>query len=299
MSDLFYMCLSILFLFASANEVLVTTEDHPDAIPYPWTAVWGLTSSQFQTYLSQYAAIRYMPVQIDGYAVSGVIFFAVIAEKRPGTWSVQYNLTQPAFNLTNTQYANMGYHLQRISVYDNSGVATYAGIWVNLGGFFAPWQFNSGLTLSDLNALIRKMTASGYWPIQVEMYALSSSNFIQFAAIFQTKDISSPPIQCMWGLPAVNYTNQLSIMKTQGYHPSQITAVTFGGQPYFGAIWQKSAVAWATNFGLTAQTIQTVSQGYIDDGYQFADIQGYFSSSGVLYSVLWDVEEMSDSDSGS
>jgi len=193
--------------------------------------------------------------------------------------------------MTNTQYANMGYHLQRISVYDNThGIAAYAGIWVNPGGFFPSWQFNSGLVLSDLYSLIRKMTTLGYWPIQVEMYALSSASSIQFAVIFQTRDISTPPFQYMFGLTAQLYQNQLSLFSQQGYRPTQISAVTFGGQQFFGAIWQSSATQWATQFGLTTQTIQTVGQGYVNQGYQFSDIQGYVSPSGVMYSALWDAE---------
>jgi len=273
-------------------EVVQGSEDHPEATPYPWTANWGLTSSQLQSYLQQYVNSGYMPVHIDGYVIGGIIYFAVIAEQKPGTWSCQYNLTATNFNTTNQYYANMGYRLQRISVYDNTrGVAAYAGIWINTGSSTIAWQFNSGLSASDLSFLMQKMTGMGYWAIQVEMYAVQSSPNIQYAAIFNTHQFSDPAWFWMFNLPAAQYQQQLAAMSQQGYRPTQVTAVTWGGNQYFGAIWQSQSTSWQTQFGLTTQTLQSVGQGYVSQGYQFTDIQGYVSSTGtVLYSALWDMQ---------
>jgi len=231
-----------------------------------------------------------MPVHIDGYVIGGVIYFAVIAEQKPGQWSCQYNLTAQTFNSTNTYFSNMGYRLQRISVYDNTrGVANYAGVWVNTGASTISWSFSSGLSYNDLNFQMQKMTASGYWAIQVEMYALQSSSTVQYAVIFNTHGFNDPAWFWMFNLPASQYQQQLAALSQQGYRPTQVTAVTYAGQQYFGAIWQQQSSVWQTQWGLTTSTLQSVGQGYVNQGYQFTDIQGYVSTTGtVMYSALWD-----------
>jgi len=261
-----------------------------NATPYTWTANWGLTSSQLQAYLAQYSSSGYMPVDLDGYVIGGVVYFSIIAEQKPGAWSVQYNLTAAAFNATNQQYTNMGYHLQRISVYDNTrGVANYAGIWVNTAGFYLAWQFNSGLAYNDLYFLMQQMTGLGYWPIQVEQYVISSVNQIQYAVIFQTHTNNNPAWMWMFNLPAAQYQQQLQYFSSKGYRPTCVSAVTLSGQQYFGAIWQQSNTVWQTQWGLSTQTIQSVGQQFVNQGYQFSGIQGYVSTTGtVLYSALWD-----------
>jgi len=283
---------ALLACYAHSLEVIQGGENHPDATPYPWTANWGLTSTLLQSTLQQYVNSNFVPVHIDGYVIGGVIYFAIIAEQKPGQWSCQYNLTGSVFNSTNTYYANMGYRLQRISVYDNTrGVASYAGIWINTGASTIAWQFNSGLSFNDLNFLMQKMTALGYWAIQVEMYFLQFANAIQYAVIYNSHGFNDPSWFWMFNLPAQQYQQQLAAMSQQGYRPTQVSAVTIGGQQYFGAIWQQQSSAWQTQFGLTTQTLQTVGQGYVNQGYQFTDIQGYVSTTGtVLYSALWDMQ---------
>jgi len=287
------LLLTVLVLFACfthGTNVVEGSESHPDATPYPWTANWGLSSVQLQAYLQQFVSTGYMPVHIDGYVIGGVIYFAIIAEQKPGTWTCQYNLTASNFNSTNSYYGNMGYRLQRISVYDNTrGIPNYAGIWINTGASTIAWQFSSGLSYSDLNFQMQKMTAQGYWAIQVEMYTVPSVNAVQYAVIFNTHGFNDPAWFWMFNLPASQYQQQLATLSQQGYRPTQVSAVTYGGLQYYGAIWQQQSSVWQTQWGLTTQTIQSVGQGYVNQGYQFTDIQGYPSSSGtVLYSALWD-----------
>jgi len=291
------LLLAILVSYVSCTNVVMHSEDHPDAVPYPWTANWGLTSSQFQAYLSQYSSTGYMPVHIDGYVIGGVIYFSIIAEQKPGQWSVQYNLTAVNFNSTNQFYSNIGYHLQRISVYDNTfGSPFYAGVWVNVAGFKKAWQFNTGLSMTDLNNLVNKMSSYGYWPIQVEMYALLNSQ-VQFAVIFQTHAVSDPAWFAIFMLTSAQYQNQISVMSNQGYRLTQISAVTWQGQQYYGGIWQQTSSTWQTSWGMSTQSLQTIGSGWVNQGYQFTDIQGYVSNSAsVLYSALWDQTGLNQQD---
>jgi len=121
------------------------------------------------------------------------------------------------------------------------------------------------------------------------MYTVSTVPWVQFAVIFQTHQFTDPAWFSMFYLPASQYQQQLNALSSQGYRPTQLSAVTFGGQQYYGAIWQQESSIWQTAWGLTTQSIQTTGQNWVNQGYQFSDIQGYVSPTGtVWYSALWD-----------
>jgi len=263
----------------------------PKGVPYPWTAQWGLTSSSLQSYLQQWTSMNYIPVHIDGYLVHGIIYFAAIAEQKPGQWSCSYNISAAVMNSTNSYWSNMGYHLQRLSVYsDTFGNVYYAAVWMNNG--FAPgWQFNTGLTYSSFVQLVGQMTNAGYYPIQVEMYCPVGSSQALFAVIFNQHFAGDPAWFAQFLLTPQLYQQQMNTMSNQGYRPAQVTGVTVLGQQYLGAIWLKpnQAQVWQTQWGMSTTTMTNYGKQYVAQGYQFTDISGYTSSTGdVVYTALWD-----------
>jgi len=265
--------------------------ENPEATPYAWTAIWGVTSQQLQSYLAQWSSQGYQPVHLEGYNIRGIVYFAMIGEKKPGAWSAQYNISGIQFNITNNNYVQQGFHLARISAYDNGfGSTIFAGIWVN-NGLSAAVQYFVGLGYSDLVSKVQYMSNIGYWPVQIESYTLSSASSLIYAVIFNQQLSGDPAWQAQGQLFASQYQLAISNYQAQGYRPYQLQAATLRGTNYFGGIWiiPNSPQLWQTSFGLTTQTLQTQGQTWSNQGYQFTDIQGYASNTGdVLYSALWD-----------
>jgi len=263
----------------------------PDATPYQWTAVWGISSSQTQDYLSQWSSSGYQPVHIEGFYVSGSVYFAMIAEKKPGAWSAQFNISGTVFNATNAQYVANGYHLVRISAYqDMFGNQLFAGVW-STSGFTTGVRYYVGLGLSDLMYLEQTMSSQGWWPTQIEMYTLSSSATMVYAAIFNQQQPGDPAWQAQHFLPAASYQADISSFSQKGYRVYQVAAATWRNSPYYGAIWTlpQQSQAWQTSYAITTQQLQSLGAQWSSQGYQFTDIQGYANpNGGVLYSAVWD-----------
>jgi CubicO group peptidase (beta-lactamase class C family) len=97
-----------------------------------WEAHHGMTSAAYQTQFNTLVGQGYRLVDVSGYEVNGVDYYAAIWEKSPGPLFIA------AHGLTSTQYQGefdnnlyQGYVLRVVSGYTSSGSDRYAAIWQN------------------------------------------------------------------------------------------------------------------------------------------------------------------------
>ena len=78
-------------------------------------------------------------------------------------------------------------------------------------------------------------------------------------------------------------------LKAAGYRLVDQEAYTLGGQWYYAGIWveNKENLAWASYRNLTTEEFSQRFAEFRDAGYLMVDVEGYSTSSGLRYSMIW------------
>ncbi|GEM_PF-421063 len=77
--------------------------------------------------------------------------------------------------------------------------------------------------------------------------------------------------------------------RDQGYRLIDQEAYTLGGTRYYAGIWveNREGLAWASFRNLTSQEFSNKFQEYSKNGYIMVDVEGYPTSSGLRYAMIW------------
>ena len=77
--------------------------------------------------------------------------------------------------------------------------------------------------------------------------------------------------------------------RDQGYRLVDQEVYTLGGIRYYAGIWveNKEGLAWASYRNLTSQEFSDKFSQYSNDGYIMVDVEGYSTSNGLRYAMIW------------
>lgn len=97
-----------------------------------WVARHGLTSAQYQAAFDAYVAQGFRLVQVSGYVVDGVDYYAAIWDKAPsGPWVARHGLDAKTYQSEFDKWVGQGFRLTVVSAYTlNGNQDRYAALWV-------------------------------------------------------------------------------------------------------------------------------------------------------------------------
>ena len=120
-----------------------------------WIARHGMSSSSYQSKVTQYARSGYRVELVSGYYVGNTAYFAAIWHKTSSPrWTARHNLTSGSYQDTVEDLRYAGYHPVLASSYSNGRTVRYATVWHN-----TTWR-SSDLDHID-DTVLAAMTASG------------------------------------------------------------------------------------------------------------------------------------------
>ncbi len=97
-----------------------------------WIARHGMTSSRYQSYVTQFARLGYRVEIVSGYYVGNTAYFAAIWHKRSSPrWIAKHNLTAGSYQDTVEDLNYSGYHPIMVAGYSNGRTVRYATVWHN------------------------------------------------------------------------------------------------------------------------------------------------------------------------
>ena len=145
-----------------------------------------------------------------------------------------------------------------------------------------PWVARHGLSASDYQTEFNKLTANGYWPVQISGYGG------RFAAIFE-KPGSTLPRVARHGLTSADYQTEFNKWTGQGYRPVRLSGYAVGNQARYAALFEKRAnsPAWVARHGLSVNDYQIEFNKWTGQGYKPTDISAYTVNGQDLYAVIF------------
>jgi hypothetical protein len=98
----------------------------------PWVAHHGMTSSGYQTLFNKYVSQGYRLVDVSGYVVKNVAYYAAIWDKSAsGPWVARHGLSSSQYQTEFNNWVGKGYRLKLVSGYTvNSNQDRYAALWI-------------------------------------------------------------------------------------------------------------------------------------------------------------------------
>ena len=137
-----------------------------------WLADHGVSAADYQTRFNQRTAAGYRLVEVSGYVVNDVIYYAMLWEQSSGpAWASYNKMTASEYVTRFTQYANMGYRPRYVSGYGVSGTAYYAAIWEQNDG--TTWMSDHALSDAAYSSVFQNYVGQGFRLRCVNNYALS------------------------------------------------------------------------------------------------------------------------------
>lgn len=91
-----------------------------------------MTSSDYQSSFNKYVSQGYRLVEVSGYTVNNVAYYAAIWDKSPsGPWVAKHGLSSSQYQSEFKTLLSKGYRLKTVSGYTlNNNQDQYAAIWI-------------------------------------------------------------------------------------------------------------------------------------------------------------------------
>lgn len=151
-----------------------------------WAEHRNLTSTQYNTYWTQYKDAGYRPHDIEAYPLNGGVYWAGIWVKNTEgfPWSSHRGLTSAEFGTLFTEKSNAGYRLADIEAYESGSGLRWTAIWYK-NTDNRPWAELRNLTREQYQAEVDAKSAQGYTVVDYESYTAPEGQ--RYAAIWEKK----------------------------------------------------------------------------------------------------------------
>src|SRR5262249_55545646 len=140
-----------------------------------WTAIAGVTSSDYSNQVSALTSQGYRSLCVDAYGsypneryVAAWVKDAQVA----AGWAQVFNLSEADYQTAWNNYRNAGYRPAWISVLASNAASRFSGVWVkDVYGFWTYWNMSA----ANLRANVTNILAQGGRPICLTGYSPSGS----------------------------------------------------------------------------------------------------------------------------
>jgi len=212
--------------YAAIFERIATTD---------WIARHGMTSSNYQSFVNQYASQGYRIVLVNGYTVNGVDYYVAIWDKSPsGAWVARHGMTSSEYQSAFDTYTSQGYRLMHVSGYAIGNTAYYAAIWEQVANSPA-WVARHGMTSDDYQSAFNTYISQGYRLILVNGYQVDNVDY--YVAIWDQSP--SGPWIAHHGMTAADYQTEFDNDVAQGYQLQLVSGYDQGTSDRYAALWIK------------------------------------------------------------
>ncbi|MBX2821696.1 MAG: serine hydrolase [Rhodothermaceae bacterium] len=197
-----------------------------------WAARHGLTSSQYQQTFDELVAQGYRPVDVSGYNVGGIDYYAAIWEQRNDVaWAARHRLTFSEYQAAFDDFLRQGYRLVDVSGYELNGEDYYAAIWEQRTG--PDWAARHGFTTAGFQTEFDLLVAQGYRLVNRSTYTVNGE--VLHAGIFEL--VSDGAWQSRSGLTSAQYQETFNVLLGDGYRLDVVSGYGIGGQDFYSGIW--------------------------------------------------------------
>ncbi len=198
-----------------------------------WIARFGVTKSQAQNVVDEFAKQNYSPYRVSSFSLRGERRFNLIMEKgRPEAWVMGGNtLAQHQQDLQEGR--RKGLHLVQLNVFVLEGEVFFGGLWEKSPS--RPQVVRHGLTAAQYQQTYDEMARTGYRLMVVSGYPAGNAEL--YAALWEKT--GGPPFAARHGMTAQQYQNALDELSRKGYRPVHVSGYTVAGDVRYAAIFHK------------------------------------------------------------
>jgi CubicO group peptidase (beta-lactamase class C family) len=209
-----------------------------------WTALHGLTSSDYSNQVTALTGQGYRTLCVDAYGdYPNERYLAVwVKDAQVGAgWSQVFNLSDADYNTAWNNYANAGYRPIWISVLGTNSSPRFSSAWVKDGnGFWTYWDMDAaGLAQNTTNLL-----AQGGRPISISGYGPLGSTLFAAHWIYAEQPVWA------WNseLPAAAFQAAAATLSSNNYRPIFITEYSTASAPRYASAWVQDPLpaVWTT-----------------------------------------------------
>ena len=242
----------------------------------------GVSAACYQDLFNQITSDGYRPVFVDGFDVSGDLFFN--ATFRPaGPASVAQH------GLTGTQYQDLfddltadGFRLHQVDSYRDGGGVRYAAIFEQRAG--PPVAAFHGLTDAEYADQFDTLADAGYVAVNVSTVELGGQLF--WTGLFEQVAVNGWTAETV---PAANYQDTFDANVAAGRTPIYVHGFSTGAGPYVTGIWvDPIGGSTAAVHGLSSPDYQGAWEANTGAGRFTRAVTGYDDGGGnAVFGAVW------------
>lgn len=200
-----------------------------------WMSHSGLTWEAYDDKFQEYLAEGYRVVQVNGYAIDGVDYYAAIWDKSPiAAWQSRTGMDRDAMQSYFDKYLEEGYTMTHVSGYERGDTALFAAVWEkrdNVGDWFSQGE----ITSQQYQKVFDEKLDEGYRLVDVDGYQKDGTAY--YTAIWNKSE------SCAWvskhGLNSSSFQDAFDEYVDEGYVLRTLSAYNVGDDDLYAGIWVK------------------------------------------------------------
>ena len=198
-----------------------------------WRAVYGLSSSAYNTAFAKAINDGFAPVHVDSHQVGSGAAYTAIFEKRSGSFLARHNLTEAQHSQVFEEAKQKNLRPKAASVISVDGQRRYTVLYRsdNIGGYV----FQTKIPSADYQSFFDAQKAAGRKPLYLNSYYHDGQ--VYFTGIFST--VPSSPMAASHNITGATFQTLFDDYKKSGYLPSIVAGIDGYPSHRFAAVWRK------------------------------------------------------------
>ncbi|KAK2756980.1 hypothetical protein FQN54_004948 [Arachnomyces sp. PD_36] len=203
-----------------------------------WMSHSGLTFEEYDAKFQEYLDEGYHVVQVNGYTIDDVDYYAAIWDKSPvGAWASRTGMSREYMQDYFDKYLEEGYIMTHVSGYERDGQALFAAVWEQREAKHN-WSSVGELNAEDFQKEFDQKLEEGYRLVDVDGYQKDGTAY--FVGIWNDSEA------CAWEsraeLDSASFQELFDKYREEGYILRSFSGYNVGDEDRYAGIWVKPSV---------------------------------------------------------